>query len=76
MQFNNESDKCTNNIAEYEAILLGLRKLRAIGVKNASSALIPKWSPNKEKRCALLENPSSRDIWALSEKWRIILKDS
>jgi hypothetical protein len=32
MQFNNESDKCTNNIAEYEAILLGLRKLRAIGV--------------------------------------------
>jgi ribonuclease HI len=33
MQFNNESDKCTNNIAEYEAILLGLRKLRAIGVQ-------------------------------------------
>jgi hypothetical protein len=24
MQFNNEVDKCTNNIAEYEAILLGL----------------------------------------------------
>jgi ribonuclease HI len=33
MQFNNESDKYTNNIAEYEAILLGLRKLRAIGVQ-------------------------------------------
>jgi ribonuclease HI len=33
MQFNNESDKCTNNIAEYEATLLGLRKLRAIGVQ-------------------------------------------
>jgi ribonuclease HI len=33
MQFNNEFDKCTNNIAEYEAILLGLRKLRAIGVQ-------------------------------------------
>jgi ribonuclease HI len=32
MQFNNESDKYTNNIAEYEAILLGLHKLRAIGV--------------------------------------------
>jgi ribonuclease HI len=25
--------KCTNNIAEYEAILLGFRKLRAIGVQ-------------------------------------------
>jgi hypothetical protein len=33
MQFNNESDKCTNNIAEYQAILLGLHKLRAIGVQ-------------------------------------------
>jgi ribonuclease HI len=33
MQFNSEANKCTNNIAEYEAILLGLRKLRAIGVQ-------------------------------------------
>jgi ribonuclease HI len=33
MQFNNEVDKCTNNIVEYEAILLGFRKLRAIGVQ-------------------------------------------
>jgi hypothetical protein len=30
LQFNNEADKCTNNITEYEAILLGLQKLRAI----------------------------------------------
>jgi hypothetical protein len=34
LQFNSEADKCTNNIAEYEAILLGLRKLRAIGVQS------------------------------------------
>jgi ribonuclease HI len=33
MKFNNESDKCTNNIVENEAILLGLRKLRAIRVQ-------------------------------------------
>jgi ribonuclease HI len=33
LQFNKEIDKCTNNIVEYEAILLGLRKLRAIGVQ-------------------------------------------
>jgi ribonuclease HI len=31
LQFNNEADKCTNNIVEYKAILLGLRKLKAIG---------------------------------------------
>jgi hypothetical protein len=32
LQFSNEADKCTNNIAEYKVILLGLHKLRAIGV--------------------------------------------
>jgi ribonuclease HI len=31
LQFNNKADKCTNNIVEYEAILLGLHKPRAIG---------------------------------------------
>jgi hypothetical protein len=33
LQFSNGIDKCTNNIAEYEAILLELHKLRAIGVQ-------------------------------------------
>jgi ribonuclease HI len=32
LQFNNEANKCTNNITEYKVILLGLCKLRAIGV--------------------------------------------
>ena len=27
-----ESDRCTNNVAEYEAVILGLRKLKALGV--------------------------------------------
>jgi hypothetical protein len=27
-----ESERCTNNVAEYEAVILGLRKLRALGV--------------------------------------------
>ena len=27
-----DSDKCTNNIAEYETFILGLRKLQALGV--------------------------------------------
>jgi ribonuclease HI len=26
---------CTNNIAKYEALLLGLRKLRAMGIRRA-----------------------------------------
>jgi ribonuclease HI len=36
LQFNNEADKCTNNIREYETILLGLHKLRAIGVQRCT----------------------------------------
>jgi ribonuclease HI len=32
LSFALEFDRCTNNIAEYEAIILGLRKLRALGV--------------------------------------------
>jgi ribonuclease HI len=33
LQFTNEEAKCTNNIAEYKAGLLGLHKLRAICVQ-------------------------------------------
>jgi ribonuclease HI len=32
LSFALESDRCTNNIAEYEAVILGLRKLRALCV--------------------------------------------
>jgi ribonuclease HI len=32
LSFALESDRCTNNIVEYEAIILGLRKLKALGV--------------------------------------------
>jgi ribonuclease HI len=28
---------CTNNIAEYEALLLGLRKLKAMGIRRVKS---------------------------------------
>jgi ribonuclease HI len=32
LSFALESDRCTNNIAEYEVVILGLRKLRVLGV--------------------------------------------
>jgi ribonuclease HI len=32
LSFALESDRCTNNVAEYESVILGLRKLRALGV--------------------------------------------
>jgi ribonuclease HI len=33
LHFTSEIDKCTNNIVEYKAIRLGLRKFRAIDVQ-------------------------------------------
>jgi hypothetical protein len=42
LSFALESDRCTNNIAEYEAVILGLRKLRALGVPPASSEQTPR----------------------------------
>jgi ribonuclease HI len=33
LQFTGDTNKCTNNIVEYEAILLGIQKLRAISVQ-------------------------------------------
>jgi ribonuclease HI len=32
LSFALDSDRCTNNVAEYEVVILGLRKLRALGV--------------------------------------------
>jgi hypothetical protein len=37
LSFALESDKCTNNKAEYKTVILGLRKLRALGGKNMYS---------------------------------------
>jgi hypothetical protein len=37
LSFALESDRCTNNIVEYEAVILGLRKLRASALPHASS---------------------------------------
>jgi hypothetical protein len=63
MQFNNESDKCTNNIAEYEAILLGLHKLRAIGVQTCTLHTYSKVVANQmEKECITREPTLERYV--------------
>jgi ribonuclease HI len=76
MQLNNETNKCTNNIAEYEAILLGLRKLRVIGVQkcilHTDSGVV---TGQREKEC-IAKEPTLERYLVSSEKWRIISKDS
>jgi ribonuclease HI len=56
LQFTNEVDKCTNNITEYEAILLGLCKLRAISMQTCVSRTDLKVvSVQVEKECIARE---------------------
>jgi ribonuclease HI len=45
-----ESNKCTNNIAEYEVVILGLCKLRALGIKTCIVRLTPKLSSDKSRK--------------------------
>jgi ribonuclease HI len=67
LQFTAEADKCSNNIAEYEAMLLGLRKLRAMGVQNCILKTNSKVIASKiEKECM------SRD--ATLEKYLAIIR--
>jgi ribonuclease HI len=56
LQFTNEADKCTNNIVEYEVILLGLHKLRAIRVQTCVLRTYSKVvSSQIEKECTARE---------------------
>jgi hypothetical protein len=66
---------CTNNIAEYEALLLGIRKLKAMGIRRAILKLIPKlflatWTKVARKGILSLKN-----IWMQSKDWKLLLKD-
>jgi ribonuclease HI len=68
LQFTNEADRCTNNIAKYEAILLGLHKLRSIGVQTC--VLHTDWkvvSSQIEKECIVRE-PTLEKIFSPHQK--------
>jgi ribonuclease HI len=68
LQFSNGADKCTNNVAEYEAILMGLQKFRAIGVQTCilhkNSKVI---SSQIEKECDARE-PTLKKYLALDRR--------
>jgi ribonuclease HI len=56
LQFTNKADKCTNNIAEYKALLLGLWKLTAIGVETCTLRTYSKVVASQiEKECVARE---------------------
>jgi ribonuclease HI len=50
LQFMTETDKCSNNVAEYEAVLLGLHKLRVTRVQNCILKIDSKVIANRLRR--------------------------
>jgi ribonuclease HI len=56
LQFISETGKCTNNITEYEAILLGLQNLKAINVQTCVLCMDAKVVAGQiEKECIVME---------------------
>jgi ribonuclease HI len=65
LQFNNEADKCTNNITEYEAILLGLQKLRAISEQRCILRTDSKVVGGQIKKECIIREPTLEKYLAL-----------
>jgi ribonuclease HI len=67
---------CTNNIAEYEALLLGLRKLKAIGIRREILKSNSQVISGTLTKVVKQETRSSRSIWTQSEGWKPLSKVS
>jgi ribonuclease HI len=65
MQFSSEADKCTNNIAKYETILLGLRKLWAIGVQRCTLRTDSKVVAGQIEKECIAREPTLKKYLAL-----------
>jgi ribonuclease HI len=62
LQFTDEADKCMNNMAQYEAKLLRLHKLRAIGVQICILCTDSKVVASQIEKSVSQESPPSRNI--------------
>jgi ribonuclease HI len=65
LQFTNKANKYTNNIAEYESILLGLRKLRAIRVQTCTLCTDSKVVASQIKKECIIRGPTLARYLAL-----------
>jgi ribonuclease HI len=66
---------CTNNIAEYEALLLGLRKLKAMGIKRAILKTDSQLILVISTKVARPETRSLKNIWTQFEGSKLLSKD-
>jgi ribonuclease HI len=60
LQFKAKTEKCSNNIAEYEAVLLGLHKLRVVGVQCCTLKTDSKIISQIEKECIVWDETLER----------------
>jgi ribonuclease HI len=66
---------CTNNIAEYEALLLGLRKLKAMGIRRAVLKTDSQVISGHVDKSSKARDPKLENTWIQSEDWRLLSKD-
>jgi ribonuclease HI len=76
LQFSNEADKCTNNITEYEAILLGLRKLWVIGVQRCILHTDSKVVAGQIEKECIAREPTLENYLSLVKRIEIFLEVS
>jgi ribonuclease HI len=74
LQFHSEEDKCTNNIAEYKAILLGLRKLSAIGVQTCTLRTYSKVVVGQIEKECITRDPTLDRYLALVKRMENYIK--
>jgi ribonuclease HI len=67
--------KCTNNIAEYEEVLLGLRKLKAMGIRRAVVKYDSQVIIGHVDKTTRQKTQNRKNILTRSEGWRPPLRD-
>jgi ribonuclease HI len=74
LHFHSEVDKCTNNIAEYEAILLGLHKVRANGVQTCTLHTNSKVIVGQIEKECIAREPTRKRYLALVKRMQCYFK--
>jgi hypothetical protein len=65
---------CTNNIAKYEALLLGLRKLKAMGIRRAILKTDSQVISGHVDKSSKARDPKLENIWIQFEGWKLLSK--
>jgi ribonuclease HI len=74
LQFNSEADKCTTNIAEYDAIQLGLQKLRSISIQRCILHTDSKVVARQIEKECITREPALKKIPGIGQKNGIFFK--